>query len=1177
MAFDRTSVGVSMSAYCHPLSRATDVERFGGKAANLARVERFGYRVPATMVLERRALVDTVGAGTLLRPLELYLAAATRAEPPRMDAGYNEITEALHGPLPSTIRDEILTRSEQLLETAPCGVAVRSSAVYEDSSVASFAGVFESFVGVMDPEAVLESVKSCWCSGVSPRAVRYMQRMGIRVDACAMAVIIQAVVPADSAGVIYTCEPVSGNPWRFVLQATHGLAVDLLGGSGVGDMFHLDWETGACERSEVVDQRSALRATPAGLATVAGTDGPALSNVAVNRIARIARELDERFGRRLDVEWAVDATGVWVVQARPMTALPEFFPIELPAEAQQKSWRPALVVLPVRADHPPHFLTPLYAHYSESEMWYRYQPADIVLSGIWKDVVDVNGYRYCDPGEKPDFQSAYRYCDPSAQPNFKHYFDGPAGYEAWLSTGEQQYRPRWDGRRFELQALEDAARAGVAETWSAAELIPVMLDSMDCLWDLIAFGWSGPQGLGSMCDEALRSFLREHRIDVDTTDLLSGGSGSHTFQVTKGQQELGRAIHEPAVKQAFEQLPLQDIVPHLLTQASGSEFTIALESFCWRFGKTPPSWLSRPPFWSAGANDLQVISAIKRAWLGTSQDVVALAAASSDRRQRVEEDVRRRVPATTHGRLTRLIDWARYWGQALNDRHGLAAGALWERELIWQVGRRCCRENLLAEPGDVLLFRRADLERFVETNDGSRLKSLFEKRRRAYRRNARLVPPARIGKRSVGRAARQEPARATPSAADDIGTFSGRGFGGGVVTGRARIVDHLDRAVLESLTREDVLILPHELAFDHADWHSLMTMIRGVVSPGQPSHHLAQVARECGVPLVCHVTGDLTTIADAEVVRVGATVERRQKQLSEQYLIGRSTREVDGEAFWAAVIRPVVGQSVFERDRATVPVEHAQLQPSGVGRRACQLFEERPAARFNELTLVASHGRSRHVLVKEGLEMTNDRRAVGKLPQRQLTLSAEVQLLLRHPSLAHRRPHTVRVAAEVDDRRWPSGFLVALKIETRRRGLHVSRCARRFKHAVQAEPDERRGGGARRQEHRIEHFRVAHVADEIHVVRRPRSDEEHHSRIDVERPNGDESPVAFHRRQQELAAPERPPPCAQPVPCQIDRVGVALVNERIPLVGRHPRVIESIDDPRVQSSAVLTGDRMGGR
>ena len=85
-----------------------------------------------------------------------------------------------------------------------------------------------------------------------------------------------------------------------------------------------------------------------------------------------------------------------------------------------------------------------------------------------------------------------------------------------------------------------------------------------------------------------------------------------------------------------------------------------------------------------------------------------------------------------------------------------------------------------------------------------------------------------------------------------------------------RVTDLASPDLLDALGPNDILVLPHENAFHYADWHSLLTLVKGVVSPGQPSHHLAQVARECGVPVVGHVQGNLNRIEDGMRIEVDA-------------------------------------------------------------------------------------------------------------------------------------------------------------------------------------------------------------------------------------------------------------------------------------------------------------------
>jgi phosphohistidine swiveling domain-containing protein len=299
---------------------------------------------------------------------------------------------------------------------------------------------------------------------------------------------------------------------------------------------------------------------------------------------------------------------------------------------------------------------------------------------------------------------------------------------------------------------------------------------------------------------------------------------------------------------------------------------VGLESLCWQFGKTPPGWLDRPPFWSAGGIDLQLISAIKNAWLGKSRDVQELQAGSLKQRQLHEELVRTAL-AKAYGRASerfdRLVEWARYWDQALNDRHGLAAGLLHERELIWQVGDRMRREGLLERAEDIMVLRRSDIEMIAQTADLQAARITYIERLREFRRNRRLTPAPALGAPQMANEPKAPPTERLKEVGADENVLRGQGFGGGIATGYARKIYSLsDANVLESLGPNDILILPHETAFHYADWHSLLMVVKAVVTPGRPSHHLAQVARECGVPLVGHVVGDLDTIPEGMMVRV---------------------------------------------------------------------------------------------------------------------------------------------------------------------------------------------------------------------------------------------------------------------------------------------------------------------
>lgn len=843
------------SHFLHPIQKATSPTLFGGKASNLSTLAKFDKKIPYTIVLSREALKSFLSENNFTEIISTYIKEEKISQ-----TRYHEIIETVKSsPIPLTILAEIKETTQNLLQKFPYGLAVRSSAVYEDSANASFAGVFESFLGLVRTEEILEKIVECWCCSWSPKALRYMRRMNIQPEIDAMAVMIQEVIPAISSGVIYTADPLSGNPWRFVINATQGLSEDLMSGSGVGDRYVVDWLNSELVEQELGAQQKELKATKDGVQEIIHgqpSSRPVLSSEEISEIMHTALTLDEPTNTRLDIEWAFTNEGLYILQMRPMTALPDFFPHSLTEEQQKSTWNAALVTLPQRPDQAPHLLTPLYCHYSEAKMWHRYQPKDIILTSLCQKELDVNGYRYW---------------EASHQPNFQEYFEGPGEYEAWLEKNVAYYRKRWDNWRKELEEIEKVTSQSIASTSSASELIPTLFAVTERLWDLNSFGWSGPQALGWMCEGALRHFLESHDIEIELPDLLGGDNQSYTFQSTKGQQEVGRNIDESVVIKAFKELPLSEVVPHLRKKAPDCKFLKQLETYCWKNGKIPPSWLERPRFWSSNEFDPQVISAIKNAWLGKGRDIEELQKASETKRTEIEHNIistlENKRPQLSK-QFKRLLEWTRYWGQALNDRHGLSIGLLQERELTWVIGNRLVNEGIIDRSEDILVFRRKDLEDFSQNSDPKILTKKYSDRLTFFRKNRRLKPLPTLGKKAE--TSETEPIASNEDFMEE-GIFKGQGFGGGTAVGKVKKIIKLNADTLESLHEEDILVLPYELAFHHADWHSLLTVVKAVVSPGRPSHHLAQIARECGVPLVGHISGNLDELQEGMLIQVDGT------------------------------------------------------------------------------------------------------------------------------------------------------------------------------------------------------------------------------------------------------------------------------------------------------------------
>jgi rifampicin phosphotransferase len=181
--------------------------------------------------------------------------------------------------------------------------AVRSSAAAEDLPGASYAGMYESVLNVA-PADVAAAVRQVWESGAAGRVAAYQQGLAEAAGpapAAPMAVLVQVMVEAQAAGVAFTANPITGDRDEVVITAVRGLGERLVGGEAVGDEWVVHAGHALCRRSA----EDAIDAAQAG------------------RVAELARRAEAHFGAPQDVEWAIAAGQVFVLQARPMTALPE--------------------------------------------------------------------------------------------------------------------------------------------------------------------------------------------------------------------------------------------------------------------------------------------------------------------------------------------------------------------------------------------------------------------------------------------------------------------------------------------------------------------------------------------------------------------------------------------------------------------------------------------------------------------------------------------------------------------------------------------------------------------------------------------------------------------------------------------------------------------------------------
>ena len=251
----------------------------------------------------------------------------SRVDPEDVDtvgAASHAIGEAMRSaPVPGAVRHEVAARYEELGEPP---VAVRSSALGEDSREATFAGQQETYLWVRGEDAVCDAVRDCWVSLYSPPAISYRARLGEIQPA--MGVAVQLMVDAEVSGVMFTCNPVSGDPSMVAINASWGLGLAVVGGEVTPDDFLVSKVTGEVVRQHVhakqvqyvpdADGRGAVRtAVPEDR-----RDSPSLTEQQIGELLTIAKRIERHFGSHQDIEWAIARDGaLYVVQSRPVTAV----------------------------------------------------------------------------------------------------------------------------------------------------------------------------------------------------------------------------------------------------------------------------------------------------------------------------------------------------------------------------------------------------------------------------------------------------------------------------------------------------------------------------------------------------------------------------------------------------------------------------------------------------------------------------------------------------------------------------------------------------------------------------------------------------------------------------------------------------------------------------------------
>jgi len=813
----------------------------GGKGANLGELLKAGFAVPPGFVITTAAYDFLLKENGLTSQIGEALTRFDPAKPGALTNASQHIRQALQrASIPTQLSAEILSAFRQIDGS---GVAVRSSATAEDLPAAAFAGQQETFLNVLGEEALLTAVQACWASLWTERAMIYRLRQNVDQATVKLAVIVQHMVPAEAAGVMFTANPVSSRRDELVIEANPGLGEAVVSGTVTPDHFVMDKHSLAVKAQRIGRRELIVRAKAEGgiehITTARGEDKmAALPGAALRDLAQLGLRIERYYHTPQDIEWAwvrdgTQAGKLFVLQARPITALPE----------------------PVKTSGSMRLVIPMLA-----EMWPdRPYPLDMttfsaaVEKAIGNLLVAILGKGAPSPNqafiEEDSILVSFELPDFHPTPGT---FLAP-----WLALWHtRSYDPScWQADPLLAEVTRQARalekRDLTSLTW--AQNIETMNEAMSlvaCAMKLRERYF--PKALLGLGGLWLLLQLAGHG---DRFSTLVSGVETKTSETNRALESLASQIRtNPQLYECFTQKDSGELKVSLAQFQVGQVFLECLESFLSQYGHretsltiSQPAWVDRP----------EIVLGLLKAMVG--KEPRPTNSYRLWRRQRDELLANSILGWSPISKIfLKSLTYARYLFQIREDTHFYATlPQPTIRHAALELGRRLQRAGALTTPQGVFHLRLEELQALGEPwppreETLVRIRELVA-RRKAKRQALEKRPffdtrlPAEQPEQMVGK---------------DV-LLSGFPGSPGLASGPARIVR--DSSEFGKLQPGDVLVAP----LTNPAWTPLFQHAAAVVvDTGGPASHAAIVAREYGVPAVMGTLNGTQKLADGQWVRV---------------------------------------------------------------------------------------------------------------------------------------------------------------------------------------------------------------------------------------------------------------------------------------------------------------------
>jgi phosphoenolpyruvate synthase/pyruvate phosphate dikinase len=840
----RFSQEKTMKPYVIPLSDPqANLETVGGKGMSLAKLARAGLPVPGGFHVTTEAYRQFVAANNLQDGINKALQDADVSHPSTLETASKTIGGLFaQAEIPGDLANAIVNAYAALPGSNPA-VAVRSSATAEDLPDASFAGQQETYLNITGADQVLEATKKCWASLWTARAIGYRARQNIGVEGVALAVVVQLLINAEAAGIMFTANPLNGNRDEAVINAAWGLGEAVVGGAVTPDTLAVSKLSGSLIARETAEK---LVMT---VRTETGTDEqsvptslqkvPVLSDEQAAQLAQIGVGIEALYGMPMDIEWTLADGTFAIVQARPITAMPEA-PIEwAPPDPKGTYMRTSVV------DLMPEPLSPLFVTMGVQAQREQMQPMGRRLMNtdirMAKDYfTSINNYAYMNAALSP---KAWWWALTEFLPAYPRLL--------------RNLVPLWrDELHPEYQAFVDSkkslapAKMSPTEIWHEVQELANAAAYYVCG---LMFATMGASAGSEMLTTRVYNKFAKQDGDPDASVLLMGWDNI-PVRSEKSLYNIAMWIRKDKnLTEYVLSTPSHDLAKNLSTSETSSH--PLLNELATRFQEHLDSF-GHIVFQLDFAEDLpldhpeMMLESIKMYLRGEGTNPYERQQASEEKRIQTKETMLARLKGLKRWAFTKALNWGQSMAEVREDalsEIGLAYPKL--RELLRELGQRFVQAGTIEKAEDIFWLEKDEIDAcVVNLEHGQSLENLtqhVEERKKFNQRVGQITPPPimPIKKRVMGMKVETFIAHGEEVQGGNL--LKGVPTSAGKVTAPARVLHGPED--FDQMRPGDVLVA----GTTTPAWTPLFAMASAVVTDiGGPLSHGSIVAREYGIPAV---------------------------------------------------------------------------------------------------------------------------------------------------------------------------------------------------------------------------------------------------------------------------------------------------------------------------------------